>query len=271
MHFYEDLPLQTKKYARPLAVLFLAGFTLGAFAFAFSFFISGLNALKSGPPLGERQLTFTGEGKVAAKPDVLKFTVGVVTTGESVEAAQLEHTRRSNAAAEFVKNEGIQERDIKSISYSIEPQYRSAFPPPCFPGPCPVSSSVPSIIGYRIQSAFEVRVRDFKRIDAILSGVVKNGANEVHSVLFTIDDESSAMAEARQKAIEEARAKARVVAKELGVRLGRVVGFSESSSGFPIFGRGVQAMALEAAAVGPKMEPGEQEIRANVAVTYEFR
>ena len=47
-------------------------------------------------------------------------------------------------------------------------------------------------------------------------------------------DEDAVRAVARKEAIDEARAKAKILARDLGVRLVRVVNFSENSGGYPI-------------------------------------
>ena len=115
-------------------------------------------------------------------------------------------------------------------------------------------------------------MRDLNKVDDLLHGVGGAGANEVGSVSFTVEDEKMAMAEARKKAIEDAKAKAAVLAHDLGVSLKKIVGFSESSGG-PIFYAGsFESMGgAPSAPATPQVQAGEQEIRSNVTITYEFR
>ena len=94
------------------------------------------------------------------------------------------------------------------------------------------------------------------------------------SLSFSVEDEEKIKVEARKKAIENAKEKAKVLAKDLGVRLGKMVSFSESGGGYPIYARTLEALGGGngiVSAPSPQIEPGEQEIRSIVTVTYEFR
>ncbi len=101
------------------------------------------------------------------------------------------------------------------------------------------------------------------------------GASQVSGLSFTIDDENELQAKARQEAIDDARGKAEELADQLGVSLVRVVGFSESSGGYPpipyAFGRGGDMAVMESKAVVPDIPTGENKIISNVSVTYEIR
>ncbi len=272
MELYRESPPHVRAYIRGLFVVLLAGLAFGSFAFGFHFTVLGVQGVSR--PEFPRQISVSGEGRVLIRPDVALFTAGVTTQAAAVAEAQLENTRRSNAMVAFLKQNGVEERDLKTIQYAITPQYRQQIFEPCVSFPCPRDEPA-EIAGYLVQSTVEVRVRDLEDIDELLSGVVKNGANEVGSIRFTIDDEDAVLADARELAIRDARAKAVVLTRDLGVKLGNIVAFFEQGSGYPIYGRaagfgGDNALELEAAPV-PKIEPGEQEVTSIVNVTYEFR
>jgi uncharacterized protein YggE len=122
-----------------------------------------------------------------------------------------------------------------------------------------------------------VKVKDTKKAGELLSGVGSKGASDVSGLSFTIEDEDKLKAEAREKAIAEAKAKADVLAQSLGVSVIRVTGFYEDSGGYqpPIaYGMGgdmaVRNMAQEAKAA-PELPAGENKIVSNVSITYEIR
>src|SRR6187551_809643 len=75
-----------------------------------------------------------------------------------------------------------------------------------------------------------VKVRDTNTTGAILDGLAKAGVTNVSGPNFTIDDEETIKAQARAKAIDDAKAKAEVLADQLGVRLGRIISFNESGN-----------------------------------------
>ena len=91
---------------------------------------------------------------------------------------------------------------------------------------------------------------------------------------FTIDEEEKVIAEAREKAIEDARGKAEELSKQLGVKMVRVVNFSESGN-YPVpiygYGRGGAVEVQDAKSTPPAIPTGENQIVSNVSVTYEIR
>lgn len=254
-------------------LLFVFLFNVLIIVIGVSFIVSIGKTLQS-DEMQRPNLSVTGEGKLFVRPDIARFTATVVTDGAHVGDAQNQNSHMSGAAIDFLKKQGVQDKDIKTITYSVEPQYQyDNRPPLCsftHPSvvPCPVNTP-PRIVSYEVRNSVEIKVRDLNKIDDLLQGVVSAGANEVGSVTFTVEDEKAAMANARRQAIEDAQAKAVVLARDLGVRIKKIVGFSESGGGPIYYGR-----ALEAQVSGegtPPVQPGEQEIRSNVTITYEFR
>lgn len=272
MAFYDSVPQNLQRPVGYLIALFVLGLVLAAFGFAFYYFAFAWD--KAFDTEFPRQISVQGEGKVAVKPDIAVFSAGVVTSSEKIKNAQDENTKKSNAIAEFLKQQGIEAKDVKTVGYNINPQYQydnrpciQIYPSPCSP------PAVPKIASYEVRHTLEIKVRDLGKVDELLEGVVVAGANEVGSVQFKVDDEEKVLAEARKKAIEDARSKAKVLAKDLDVRLTKIVSFSES--GGPIFGRfealGKGGDGFGGAVPTPQVEPGEQEIRSFVNVVYEFR
>lgn len=276
MDYTPNYNLEIKKYLGWATMPLLAGIILSSFTFAFWYGVSAWKMANDKTTV--RQISVTGEGKIAAKPDLAIFTAGVVTDAVKVKDAQLENTRRSNAVIGFLKQKGLEEKDIKTVGYSIYPQY--SYPEPCplgLPGyenyRCP-SDKTPKIKSYQVRHTIEVKVHDLDKTDELLDGVVSSGANEVGSVSFSVEDEEKIKVEARKKAIGNAQEKATVLAKDLGVWLGKIVSFSESGGGYPIYARALEAFGKGGDAVSapsPQVEPGEQEIVSNVTITYEFK
>lgn len=255
-------------YATPL----LFGATLSVFALAFWYGVTGWKEFRS---IREtQQISVSGEGKVAVKPDIAMLNVSIVTEAKKIKDTQLDNTRLSGSVIGFLKEKKVEEKDIKSVNYSIYPQYNYYDTPVCMAYPCPPRRP-PEVVSYQVRHSLEIKIRDLDKVDDLLDGVVTAGATEVGSVSFTVDNEEKVQADARKKAIEDAKAKAEVLARDLGVRLGKIVGFSESGGPFPIYIR-----ALEVGKGGgfggdmapaPSVQPGEQEVVSTVIVIYEFR
>ena len=222
----------------------------------------------SGPRL---QVSFQGDGKVTAKPDVAKLQITVISDNKILSYAEEDNTKRANAVIGFLKKQGIAEKDIKTTSYSVSPQY--SYPRPCFgPGPCPPVERT-KIIGYQIYNALDITIRDVAKVSDILDGVVESGVDQISNLQFTIDEPDELKAEARGKAVADARKKAERLAKQLGKRVGKIAAFSESGGSPPIiFGReAMLGKGGEGPAPAPQIEPGENEIAVSVNITYELR
>ena len=135
---------------------------------------------------------------------------------------------------------------------------------------CPPSQ--PKITSYEVRDTIEIKIRDLSKADDVLEGVVTSGANEVGGLQFGIDDETAVKAATRKAAIEDAKKKAKILAHDLGIRLKRIVSFSESGDGVPIYPQIFRgAASADSVSAAPQVAPGEQEVRSQVTITYEFR
>lgn len=209
-----------------------------------------------------RTISISAEGKTTVSPDIAKLAFAVVSEGKNPEDVQEDNTRKMNAAIEFVKGQGVEAKDIKTSGYNLSPRYeydekkRTSF-----------------ISGYTLTQTITIQLRDFEKISPILGALPGIGVNQIHGVNFEIEDPEKYLAEAREEAFTRAYAKAWKMAQQNGVKLGRIVTFSEGSQG-PIYPMRFEAMALKAdmgGAPAPAIEPGSEEVRVNVTVTYELK
>ena len=206
-------------------------------------------------------ISFSGEGKVAAKPDIAQVNFAIITQAATSKAAQDANSPKSKTIADFLKKEGIEEKDIKTTSYNVYPQYN-------YP-----RYGTPEITGYEVSQNFEVKIRDLDKINIILDGLVSAGANNISNLNFTVDDPEKLLAEARSKAIEDAKKKASALEDQLGVNLGKIVNFSENTGGYPrpIYFEAKDIGGGMGGGVGPELPTGENEILVYVNITYQIK
>lgn len=219
-------------------------------------------------------ISIEGKGEVISIPDLALFTFSVVERAKTVAEAQEAATKKINAALEYLDDQGVEEKDIKTTGYNVYPQYEWQ-DIRCVSYPCPQGKNV--LIGYEVRQSVEVKVRDTKEAGDLLSGVGERGASEVSGLTFTIDDEEGLKAKAREMAIEDAKKKVELLSKQLGVRVVRVVSFNENA-GYPLppiyYARdaamGFGGVANESKS-SPEIPSGENTITSFVTVTYEIR
>lgn len=235
--------------------------------------LKGLRFIGSGVA-ATNTISVSGEGEVFAVPDIATFSVTVREKAKQVKDAQTVATEKGNDIIAYLKEQGIEEKDIKTADYSVTPEYEWVQAASCAPDRyCPPGKQV--LTGFQVSQTLAVKVRDTKKAGDLLSGVGSRGASEVSGLSFEIDDEDALKAEARDMAITQAKEKAEVLADSLGVSLVRVVGFYENEGPvYPMYGKGGAERAFDvqaASAVPPEIPVGENKIVSNVSVTYEVR
>ena len=224
-------------------------------------------------PDSYRSFSVNAEGKAVAVPDIAFFTFGVLTEGGAdIANLQKENTEKVNKAIAFLKSLEIDSKDIKTENYNLDPRYEYSSCPANTekPVPCPP----PKIVGYTINQSVSVKIRDFAAIGDALSGVVKNGANDVSGLSFQIDDPFTVETKARSEAIAKAKVKAKNIARAGGFRVGRLLAIDEGFSG-PVYGMRFEAALMAdgkaAGAPAPAIEPGSEEVMINVTLRYEIK
>lgn len=215
----------------------------------------------------------SAEGKVIAVPDTAKFTFSVITEGKNNPMElQKDNSKKIDAIIKYLKDKGIAEKDIKTESYYLSPQY-GYMAVECRSGICPP----PKIGGYTINQTISVKTKDFDKASEVLGGVVEKGANSVSSLELTVEDKDTLENQARAEAMKKAKDKAKGLARAGGFRLGRLLGVDEYIPGDvqPVYGYGggggtatkSDVVAMPAAEIAP----GSQEIIVTVTLRYEIR
>jgi len=218
-------------------------------------------------------ISVSGYGEALSVPDIATFTFSVVSLKPTVAAAQTDATAKINAVSDYLTGAGVEAKDIQTSDYSVSPQYDYE-QGVCTSYSCPSGRQV--LRGYEVRQTTTVKVRDTSKAGDLLTGVGSRGATEVSSLNFTFDDPQKVEDEARGKAIADAKEKAEELAKQLGVRIVRVVSFSENGGyGGPMpyykLDSAVGGMGGAEPARAPEISVGQNKVTSNVSITYEIR
>lgn len=243
-----------------------------------SFYLLVLTDKTSNSATTTNTISFTGQGKVLTKPDVAVIDLSILTQAATSKTAQDENSRKSASLVDFLKKEGVADKDIKTTGYNIYPQYSYPRPLPMgvdqsYPVPDYYPSS-PKITGYQVNQTIQVKVRDLEKVDTVLDGVVSAGVNQVNNLQLTVDEPEKLKEQAREQAIREAKNKARDLQSTLGIRLGNIVNFVENTGGWPVpMYLKAEGMGGDMGGVGggPSIPTGENEISVSVTITYQIR
>jgi uncharacterized protein YggE len=230
--------------------------------------IKGLRFIGGGAP-ASNTMVFNGKGEVFASPDIALVNITIRESAPDIKGAQTKATAKETAVLAFLDKSGIAKKDIKTESYNSYPKYTytSCY---SYTVPCREESK---ITGYEASENISIKVRDLSKAGEIVKGVGAAGISEITGPNFSIENEDQLKEQARKMAIDEAKEKAEVLAKDLGVRLVRIVNFSENGD-YSIYNYAQKEMAVESdasSAPAPELPTGENKITSSVTITYEIR
>ncbi len=226
------------------------------------------NSLKAGKYIGQdvknmRTITVSAEKDIYVKPDLAEVNFSVKTEAKTVKQAMLANTNKMNNIITAFKQEGIDKKDLKTTNFSIYPRYewqKQAIPEP---------SGKRILTGYEVSQTIKVKIRNLDKVGKIIKVATKAGANQVGSLQFSIDKKDKFIQEARAGAIGKAKARAKELAKLLGVKLVKIINYSENNYRPRTFGLSMAKSENSSQAL-PKIEPGQNKIEVNVSLTYEI-
>jgi len=213
------------------------------------------------PPKPPRpSIRVTGEAVVTANPDEARIEIGVLSQAESAQAAATQNAQRLDSVLNDLRRILGASADIKTISYSVSPNYRY-----------PKEGGKPTIVGHTAQNVVRVKIADLALVGKVIDTATQSGANTIQRLQFTLKDERKSQAEALSQAALIARAKADSIASALGLKVLRVLLVQESATAVPLAQERVFAMARADAPSPPTpVEPGTIDIRAVVTLTVEI-
>jgi len=211
----------------------------------------------------ENILTVTGVGKVNVKPDVAYIEMGVTTMDKDAQKAQESNKTTMNKVVAKLKSMGIEEKDIQTSTYNIYPEYS-------------YQDNKQILEGYRVENIVRVTVRNIDKVGDILDAAAKEGINRSYGISFSVLDTDGVYKQALQKAIDNAKGKAEVMAKQAGVVLKKPIAIHEGSTPQTLYNytrTGVifDEKAAVAQAAGVPISSGQLEIQANVTIVYQIQ
>lgn len=234
----------------------------------------------------ENTISFSGHGEVTAVPDIANVYFTISKDAKTVKEAQALVAGIEKKSLDSLKANNVLEKDIKTANASFYPkyEYRQAVCPPIPMGAgtagvtvnpssayyCPPSKQV--ITGYTASESITVKIRNTDDVGKIMQELGTLGVTDLSGPNFSIDNEDGLKAAARKKAIDDAKAKAEVLARDLGVHLGKITSFSEGGNyPTPIYAKTMMADSVSGSGAPAQLPKGENTITSDVTITYEIR
>jgi uncharacterized protein YggE len=205
-----------------------------------------------------------GSASVYAKADIANISVGLKTgTMKTAAEASQERAKKMNNVIDELKKLKIEEKDIKTSDYNLSPIYNWT------------ESKGQELAGYEVTQTLNLKIRDLDMIGEVIAKTTQQGANQIGNISFTIDDEFALKNQARELAIEKAKEKAALIAKQSGMKLGSIKNVVEGSASpiYPTYSNAKLDMdgSGREALTAPTIQTGQNEIKIEVTLTYEVK
>jgi len=199
----------------------------------------------------------SGTGKVTAVPDVAILTLGVEAQETTVKAAQSEASSAMNAVVDALKTNGVADKDIQTQWYSISPVTK-----------WDDKTNEQITTGYSVTNMVTAKIRDITKAGTIIDAVTDAGGNltRINGISFTMNDPTAYNNQAREKAMQDANAKAEQMATLAGITLGKPTYISESGGYIPT--PYYLKDYAEGGSSSTPISPGELDITLSVQVAY---
>jgi hypothetical protein len=195
-------------------------------------------------------ITVNGTGTISAVPDEATFSLGLESKGDTAREAISSNSQAMRYVIAAVRQAGVAKADIQTQAVSISQSY----------------DSNGHLDGYSASNTVSVTIRELARAGAVLDAATRAGASNVYGPTLERSNREQLQAKALEAAFANARSKAKALAAAAGLQLGEVTAITEGSDGgapMPYYGDLLRTKAADA-----PIEPGTQEIRATVTVTF---
>ncbi|MBO2544765.1 SIMPL domain-containing protein [Salegentibacter sp. BDJ18] len=198
----------------------------------------------------------TGEGVVKVAPDKVTIKSQIEHEGQSATSVKSQNDEVVNKVIKYLKSEGIAEKNINTNYMNLNKRYNYN----------------DKTYTYVANQAISITLEDISKYESIMKGLLENGLNGINGIEFESSEIEKHKAEARRKAVLNAKEKAEALAKPLGQTVGKAYKISEGSSNNyqPVYGAMRIKGSADEASNQETMAPGEMEISIDVNVSFQL-
>ncbi|WP_299592085.1 SIMPL domain-containing protein [uncultured Microbulbifer sp.] len=232
--------------------LFSAGLLAGLVAFTTG--CGGDNKSRTAGTL----VSISAQGEASQAPDTANLSTGVITEADSSNEAMRANAEQMDKLMKAIKKAGIDEKDVQTSGISLNPRYDYQ------------TNREREIVGYQARNTVNITVRKLDELSKVIDALTADGANQLHGPSFSIAEPEPLLAEAREKALQQAQARAASYAESLGTKVRRIVSISEGNQGgMP---RPMVRMEMAAAkdSASTPIAPGESSVSVNLELVFEL-
>jgi len=202
-------------------------------------------------------ITTRGVGRATGTPDTVTVVIGVSTQAASATAALDANNAKANALLALLRRNGVADKDLRTSQLSVNPTY---------------NDKGATITGYQVDNTVQATLHELGRAGALLDAAVGTVGNAVRiqQISFSIGDDSALRAQARARAVGQAKAQATQLAQAAGVRLGSIRSLTELADGGAPITYDMRSAAGASTAAAVPVQAGQQDITVTVDLVYDI-
>lgn len=209
-------------------------------------------------------ITGTGYSEVKVTPDLVKTYLNIEAKGATVSEAKDKSTNIYNALVDSLVSKGFASEDIKTQSFSINPNYI-------------YNGGKTTISGYVASQSIvvEIGADEIEKLSSIIDSAASAGVS-IGYISFELsqEKENTYKSQAISLASEDARLKAEALAQGVGKSLGGLVSVSDNSfsySPWVAYQASAGATIEDAKASVARITPSDQTVSASVTAVFKIR
>lgn len=210
-----------------------------------------------------KTISVEGEKVIHETPNEAEIMLSVVSQSSDYSSSVEENNAKMSQIIDYLKKQDIPEEDLQTQGFQVTPRYEE--------NETLRHREEGEIVGYQAENTLKVTVTNLDELGNIIQGSVSAGANKVKNLSFVVSNKKEIKREARTEAITNAKKEAQSIADSLGVKLGQVMNYSESGGFHPVRMEADVMEEMQAGGASVPVEPGKNEIRSSVNVTFEIK
>lgn len=199
----------------------------------------------------------SGEGIVRVVPDEVTISVSVENEGKEAKALKQKNDATIHEVLQFLKTQNINEKYISTQYVRLNKNYNYNT----------------KTYNYTASQTLSVVLKDLSKYETVMAGLIESGVNRIGGISFSSSKNESLEAEARLKAMRDAKQKATEYSQALNQSIGKAIFISEfqqqMNNPSPMF-KSSMSMDSEGGGAPQTLSPGEMEITARVNVKFEL-
>ena len=222
-------------------------------------FIALIMMFTAASAMAETKINVSGTGEVRVSADTAVISLGINARDKDVLKAQQKANETIAAIRAALIAEGVKEEDINTEYLNIYVSYD-------------YQNGEEELTAYNASSTLAIKVTDMESTGSLIDAAFAAGANTLNGISFFASDTKEAETEALKIAVEDAKAKAEVLAQASGLKITGIENISEGgvfSFENSIGNVSAKTMAAETAYdARTVVQAAKLIVSANVSITF---